>query len=92
MQAYKEETHLGLWITGKRVSGSWIHADEESSFFELKAHVLNIFRRIGLPLGSVVFKESSNNIYHKGLSVMNRGGKLLAELGIICKKLQRLWA
>lgn len=89
MQAYKEETHLGLWITGKRVSGSWIHADEDSSFFELKAHVLNIFRRIGLPLGSVVFKESSNNIYHKGLSVMNRGGKLLAELGIICKKLQK---
>lgn len=89
MLAYKEETHLGLWITGKRVSGSWIHADEDSSFFELKAHVLNIFRRIGLPLGSVVFKESSNNIYHKGLSVMNRGGKLLAELGIICKKLQK---
>lgn len=89
MLAYKEETHLGLWITGKRVSGSWIHADEDSSFFELKAHVLNIFRRIGLPLGGVVFKESSNNIYHKGLSVMNRGGKLLAELGIICKKLQK---
>lgn len=89
MLAYKEETHLGLWITGKRVSGSWIHADEDSSFFELKAHVLNIFRRIGLSLGSVVFKESSNNIYHKGLSVMNRGGKLLAELGIICKKLQK---
>lgn len=89
MLAYKEETHLGLWITGKRVSGSWIHADEEHSFFELKAHVLNIFRRIGLPLGSVVIKESADNIYHKGLEITNRGGKLYAELGVISKKLQK---
>lgn len=89
IQAYKEETHLGLWTTGKRVTGSWIHADEDSSFFELKAHVLNIFRRIGLPLGSVVISDSTDNIYHKGLSIANRGGKQLAELGIVCKKLQK---
>ena len=25
MKAYSEETHLGLWITGKRVEGSWAH-------------------------------------------------------------------
>ena len=30
INAYKQETHLGLWITGKRVEGSWAHADEES--------------------------------------------------------------
>jgi phenylalanyl-tRNA synthetase beta chain len=49
VKAYKEEKHLGLWITGKRVEGSWAHADEDSSYYELKACVENILSRIGLP-------------------------------------------
>jgi len=89
MQAYKEEMHLGLWVTGKRVSGSWAHADEDSTFYELKAYVLNIFHRIGVPFGSLQIKQSENNIYSKALTITNRGGKLFAELGVIRKKLQK---
>lgn len=89
MLAYREEKHLGLWVSGKRVYGSWIHADEDSTFFELKAYVLNIFRRIGLSFGGIVVKNSDNDIFHKGLAFMNRGGKLLAEMGIVCRKLQK---
>lgn len=89
MLAYREEKHLGLWVSGKRVYGSWIHADEDSTFFELKAYVLNIFRRLGLSFGGIVVKNSDNDIFHKGLAFMNRGGKLLAEMGIVCRKLQK---
>ena len=89
MSAYKEETHLGLWVTGKRVEGSWAHPDEQSSFFELKAYVLNILRRIGLPIGAVVFKESKGDILSKGMVIENRGGKLLGELGIVSKKVAK---
>ena len=89
MNAYKEETHLGLWVTGKRVEGSWAHPDEQSSFFELKAYVLNILRRIGLPIGAVVFKESKGDILSKGMVIENRGGKLLGELGIVSKKVAK---
>lgn len=89
MQAYKEETHLGLWVTGKRVSGSWAHADEQSSFYELKAYVINILRRIGLPFGAIVFKSGNNNIYSKSIAIENRGGKLLGEMGIISKPVQK---
>ncbi len=87
MLAYKEEEHLGLWVTGKRVSGSWAHADEDSSFYELKAYVLNIFTRIGLQMGGLVFENSENGIFSKSICVKNRGGKLLAEMGIVSKKL-----
>lgn len=87
MAAYKEECHLGLWVTGKRVSGSWAHPDEESSFYELKAYVENILRRIGLNTGSVVMHDSDNNIFSKGIAIENRGGKLLAEMGAVCKAL-----
>ena len=84
---YSEDYHLGMWITGKRVSGSWTHADENSSFFELKACVENVLRRIGVALGTIVIKEGDNNIFSKSLVVENRGGKLLAQMGIVSKTL-----
>ena len=86
MAAYTEQYHLGLWLTGKRVEGSWAHADEESSFYELEAYVENILNRIGLNQGMTVRKKSQNDIFTAGLTVENRGGKKLIDMGILSKK------
>ena len=86
-RAYSEEYHLGLWITGKRVEGSWAHADEDSSFFELKACVENILHRIGVTDGMTVTRDSDNDIYSKAIALENRGGKTLVEMGILGVKL-----
>ena len=83
LDAYSEEAHLALWITGKRVSGCWAHPDEESCFAELKAHVLNILTRIGLPFGMIVFGEGRSDLFGKSLAVTNRGGKMLVEMGTV---------
>ena len=53
---------MGLWLTGKRVNGNWAHADEDSSVYEMKAYVLNIFKRLGVPFGALVFGEEKNDI------------------------------
>ena len=90
MQAYKEQYHLGLWLTGKRVEGSWAHADENTSFAELDAYVDNILARIGVQAGMVVRKKSENPIFVAGLTIENRGGKQLIELGVLSKKVQKL--
>lgn len=87
IKAYQQAYHLGLWVTGKRVDGSWAHADEPSSFDELNAYVQNIFTRIGVPSGMLVTEKSDNNIFSHGLTIKNRGGKIIAELGIVCNKL-----
>lgn len=87
IKAYQQAYHLGLWVTGKRVEGSWAHADEPSSFDELNAYVQNIFTRIGVPSGMLVTEKSDNNIFSHGLTIKNRGGKIIAELGIVCNKL-----
>lgn len=87
MAAYREDCHLGLWITGKRVEGSWAHPDEDTTFFELVAYVDNILRRIGLPQGMQVRKKSDNDIFSAGLRIENRGGKTLLEMGILSRKL-----
>ena len=89
MQAYKEQYHLGLWLTGKRVEGSWAHQNEDSSFYELSAYVENILRRIGLKPGMTVRKKSDNPIFSAGLTIENRGGKKLVEMGVLTKKLQK---
>lgn len=87
IKAYQQAYHLGLWVTGKRVEGSWAHADEPSSFDELNAYVQNIFTRIGVSSGMLVTEKSDNNIFSHGLTIKNRGGKIIAELGIVCNKL-----
>ncbi len=89
MQAYSEQYHLGIWLTGKRVSGSWAHPDEDSSFAELRAYVENILTRIGLQAGMVVRKKSANELFAAGLTYENRGGKVLLEMGVLSKKVQK---
>lgn len=83
LDAYSEDYHLGLWLTGKRVSGSWAHHDEEFSFAELKAYVMNIIARLGVPFGMLVFAETKSDLFDKGIQIQNRGGKVLCEMGIV---------
>lgn len=85
MVAYKEENMIALWVTGKRVTGSWAHADEQSTFFELKAYVMNILSRIGVPFGMLMFKDSTSDIFSKATVIENRGGKKLVEMGLVSK-------
>ena len=87
IKAYTEEMHLGMWTTGKRVEGSWAHADEKTSFYELKAYVLNIFTRLGVNPGIVVSETSDNDIFGKALALKARSGKVLCEMGTVCHKL-----
>ena len=89
MQAYKEQYHLGLWLTGKHVEGSWAHQNEDSTFYELSAYVENVLRRIGLKQGATVRKKSENAVFSAGLTIESRGGVKLVEMGILTKKLQR---
>ena len=87
LDAYAEDYHLGVWVTGKRVSGSWAHADEDSSFAELKAYVMNILSRLGVPFGMLVFSNGESDLYDKSIVIRNRGGKVLVEMGIVSRRL-----
>lgn len=87
LAAYSEEYHLGLWLTGKRVANSWAHPDENSSVYELKAYVENIFARVGLSMRELVVGNLTDDIYAAGMSVQTRGGKRLATFGVVTKKL-----
>ncbi len=87
LSPYSEDFHLGLWVTGKKVSNSWAHPDEDSSFFELKAYVEAIFVRLGLNEGAWKVEAADNDIYATALQYVSKGDKVLATLGIISKKI-----
>ncbi len=91
MQAYKEENYLALWLTGKRVEGSWAHPNEDSTYYELSAYVENILRRVGLEHGKVVQKGSVNPVFTAGLTLELRNGKTLMEIGILSKRVLKMF-
>ena len=85
LAAYSEDQRLGLWLTGKRVEGSWAHPNEDASFYELKAYVMNILVRIGLPMGGLLIENGDNDIFAKSIAVKDRNGKVYLELGLVKK-------
>lgn len=66
---YSEEFHIGLWICGKRTHKNWSAAEEQSSVFELKAHVENILKRMGINGNKVLFETEPNEFFSVGMSV-----------------------
>ena len=91
LAAYSEDCHLGLWQTGKRVNGNWAHADEESTVYEMKAYVLNILKRLGVPFGALVFGEAKSDVFSAATTIAQRGGKTIAEFGIVAKKVAKMF-
>ena len=88
---YAEDYHLGLWLTGKRVSNSWVHPDEDASVYELKAYVENIFARLGLRMRDMVIAPVESDIYATALSISLRNGKCLAMFGVVAHKVLRMF-
>ena len=85
VKAYSEENHLALWLTGKSIEGSWAHADQPTSFYELKAHVQNILARAGVKPAMIVAEVTSDDIFAKGQAIKTKAGKTLCQLGIVSK-------
>ena len=85
LAGYSEELHLGLWLYGNRVEGSWAHADEASSVYELKAYTLAVLKRLGISLNGFLVEEGHNDVFAKSLAVTDRNGKLYLELGLVKK-------
>ena len=83
LNAYSEEMHMGIWLTGKSVEGSWAHPDEESSYYQLKAYVENIFTRLGLNSGLVKTEDEADEVFRQALAMYNREGKPLCRMGVV---------
>ena len=84
MTAYSEELHLGMWLAGKREHNSWIKENEKTNIYELKAHVENIFRRLGVQAQALSISENAeSDLMSVTLKYTAHNGKDIAVLGIV---------
>ena len=84
MTAYSEELHLGMWLAGKREHNSWIKENEKTSIYELKAHVENVFRRLGVQAQALNISENAeSDLMSVTLKHTAHNGKDIAVLGIV---------
>ena len=84
---FSEDYRLGLWVSGSRVDNNWVHPNEKSSVYELKAYVENILVRLGVNLQKVIFGNLANDIYSAGLSITTSSGRQLGTMGIVSPKI-----
>lgn len=85
---YHESFHLGLWLTGKRVEGSWAHTNEPYSFYELKAHVNNVLVRLGINLDTIQTTSSSTQATFSDILIYtDKNNNVLAEIGQVAPTL-----
>ncbi len=87
LDAYKEEMHLGLWITGNKTPQSWVMKEERTTFYQLHAYVQNLLLRLGVNLDRCTLEPYSNDLFSDGLSIVAANGKTLGFMAVVSSKL-----
>ena len=89
LAGYSEEMHIGIWLSGNRVSDNWAHANEQTSVYELKAYIQNILKRLGV-INKLKVAEIGNEIFSKALQYSTHGGKTIGYIGIVSPTILKL--
>ncbi len=97
IEAYTEEPHLGLWITGNKTLQSWVMKDEKTTFYQLHAYVNNILRRLGVNMDKLVLEPAIDptkdcccgiaQCFSDGLVIKATNGKVLGYMAVVAKDL-----
>ena len=82
---YREEEHLGLFVTGAKENESWSGKQQLTSFFSLKTYAENILKRLGFSIEQLQVNEVSDELFAEGLSYTGNN-KTLVNVGIVAKK------
>lgn len=77
---YGEQQHLALAVTGNRLPQQWNHADKAVSFYDIKAAVDAVLRRLNI----AGWQEADAPDVHYAYGVRyERGGKVLVSFGAV---------
>ncbi len=88
---FNEKARLGMWMAGASRQGNWLRATDEATFYDLKAAVVSVLRRVGI--SDIAFSVADcpdGSIFAQALTVSTAKGRLLGKLGIVapaaCRK------
>lgn len=80
LSGYSEAQHLLLLSTGRKVAENWSSSKEHSSFFEMKAQVENVLKRMAFEMGELVCGSFENELM-TGLTYLTKRGETLVSFG-----------
>ena len=81
---FKENARLALWMSGAVRQGNWSRPAEEVTFYDIKAVVFNLFKRLGINDNDLKVEPGVPcEIFASVLNVATRNGKYLGSLGIL---------
>ena len=78
-------------MTGNNIPASWMDAGRAITIYDLKSHVEHIFDRLGFVAQARKVSTFSNDVYSAAIQVETRGGKKVAEIAIIRKKILKMF-
>jgi phenylalanyl-tRNA synthetase beta chain len=79
---FREEEHLGLFLTGNKTSDNWNEELKPASFFQLKAVAENILKRFGFAVDQLQISGTENELFSEGL-IYQKNNKKVLEIGIV---------
>lgn len=83
-EKFTEESHLALFLCGKKQSQSWNSQQGSVDFFHLKSFADTVLKRLGITAPQIA--EMSSEVLSSGLSYSN-GKNKIAEIGFVKKVL-----
>jgi phenylalanyl-tRNA synthetase beta chain len=83
LSSYREEFHLGIWITGQKHALSWTQTTQNVSVYDLKAYVEGILKRMGVNFSKLVYAPCENDIFSEAITIKTLSDRSLATYGIV---------
>ena len=82
---YREEEHLGVFISGDKEAANWSISANKTSFFLLRSYAENILKRLGFSVINLKSEGFSNELISEGVQYFINGKKLV-EFGVVSAK------
>lgn len=80
---YSESARLGIWMTGSLAPAGWDRPEVNTTVYDLKAVVEDIFSRLGITPRELKLTQDSSATMAARLVIATRSGKTLGHLGIV---------
>lgn len=86
LKRYTEITHLSIFMTGAHMPESWRFKDTPTDFYYLKNHVINILRRLRIPMSRLQTIPATEHYYAEGIALVFKDSKKqLLSMGRLAK-------
>lgn len=91
LPGYRENMQLDIFMCGNLNQESWYEKDKTADFFDLKAEIMHLLKRINIPVKELKTEEMQpQGFFETGLTYYHNK-KILFEVGLVSKKYLKMF-